>query len=89
MSAASPGALRGSAVRKHSVTIAGHRTSLSLEDAFWRRLQAIAAERELSVSALIEAIDRARGEPAETGGNLSSAVRVFVLEEMTAECGRE
>jgi predicted DNA-binding ribbon-helix-helix protein len=70
----------GSALRKHSVTIAGHRTSLSLEDAFWRRLQAIAAGRGISVGALIEQIDRARAERGEPAGNLSSAVRVFVLE---------
>lgn len=71
----------GSALRKHSVTIAGHRTSLSLEDAFWHRLQAIAAQRGLSVGALIEAIDAARAERGEPAGNLSSAVRVFVLEQ--------
>jgi len=75
------GSLAGSALRKHSVTIAGHRTSLSLEDAFWRRLQAIAASRGLSVGALIEKIDAARAERGEPAGNLSSAVRVFVLEE--------
>jgi predicted DNA-binding ribbon-helix-helix protein len=73
--------LAGSALRKHSVTIAGHRTSLSLEDAFWRRLRAIAAARGLSVGALIEQIDAARAERGEPTGNLSSAVRVFVLEE--------
>ena len=71
----------GSALRKHSVTIAGHRTSLSLEDAFWRRLQAIAAGRGIAVGALIEQIDRTRAERGEPAGNLSSAVRVFVLEE--------
>lgn len=71
----------GSTLRKHSITIAGHRTSLSLEDAFWHRLQAIAARRGLSVGALIEAIDSARAERGEPAGNLSSAVRVFVLEQ--------
>jgi predicted DNA-binding ribbon-helix-helix protein len=75
------GSVAGSALRKHSVTIAGHRTSLSLEDAFWRRLQAIAAGRGIAVGALIEQIDRARAERGEPAGNLSSAVRVFVLEE--------
>jgi predicted DNA-binding ribbon-helix-helix protein len=88
MSAAMPGSLRGSTMRKHSVTIAGHRTSLTLEDAFWRRLKAIAGARGLSVSALIEAIDRARGEQGAAGVNLSSAVRVFVLEETAGERGR-
>ena len=62
-------------VLKRSLAIAGHRTSVSLEDAFWRRLQAIAAARGLSVSALAAEIDAARGE-----ANLSSAIRVHVLE---------
>jgi predicted DNA-binding ribbon-helix-helix protein len=63
-------------VVKRSLVIAGHRTSISLEDAFWRRLRRIAAERGLSVNALAAAIDAARGE-----ANLSSAIRVYVLEE--------
>jgi predicted DNA-binding ribbon-helix-helix protein len=61
---------------KRSLTIAGHRTSISLENAFWRRLKLIAANRELSTSALIAEIDAARDE-----ANLSSAIRVFVLED--------
>ena len=65
-----------SRVRKRSVRIAGHRTSVSLEDAFWRELAAIAARRALSVNALIAEIDAGRG------GNLSSAIRVFVLDEV-------
>ena len=64
----------GARVVKRSLAIAGHRTSVSLEDAFWRRLKAIAKERGLSVSALAAEIDAARGE-----ANLSSALRVFVL----------
>ncbi|MGO4871848.1 MAG: ribbon-helix-helix domain-containing protein [Roseiarcus sp.] len=60
---------------KRSLTISGHRTSISLEDAFWRRLKALAAERALSLSALIAEIDASRGD-----ANLSSAIRVFVLE---------
>ncbi len=63
-------------VLKRSLVIAGHRTSISLEDAFWRRLREIAAERGLSVNALAASVDAARGE-----ANLSSALRVFVLEE--------
>lgn len=66
-------------VVKRSIVIAGHRTSVSLEDAFWRRLQAIAAERRLSLNALAAEIDAARGD-----ANLSSAVRVFVLETVSA-----
>jgi predicted DNA-binding ribbon-helix-helix protein len=66
-------------MRKHSLVIAGHRTSVSLEDAFWRRLQAIAAERETPLARLVAEIDAARGE-----ANLSSAIRVFVLSEAEA-----
>ncbi|MFZ1107735.1 MAG: ribbon-helix-helix domain-containing protein [Rhodomicrobium sp.] len=60
--------------RKRSLTIAGHRTSITLEDAFWRELKAAAGEMGLSVSALVSAIDAAR-EPA----SLSAAIRVFLL----------
>ncbi len=59
---------------KHSVRIAGHATSVSLEAAFWEALCEIAARRRMSVNALLSAID------AERGGNLSSAIRLFVLE---------
>jgi predicted DNA-binding ribbon-helix-helix protein len=62
-------------VVKHSLAIAGHRTSVSLEDAFWRRLRRIAGERGLSVNALAARIDATRGD-----ANLSSAIRVYVLE---------
>ena len=63
-------------MKKRSLSIRGHRTSLSLEDGFWEELAAIAAERGQSVAALITEIDRTR-----TGG-LSSAVRLFVLEAL-------
>ncbi len=66
-------------VKKRSVEIAGHRTSLSLEEAFWRALKRIAALDGVSINSLIERIDR------ERGGNLSSAVRVYVLERLEAE----
>ena len=62
---------------KRSLTIAGHRTSLSLEAAFWRRLEALAAARAISLSALVAEIDAGRGE-----ANLSSALRVFALENV-------
>ena len=62
-------------VVKHSVVIAGHRTSVSLEDAFWRALKDIAAQEDVSLAALIARVDAGRGE-----ANLSSALRVFVLE---------
>lgn len=62
-------------LRKRSLTIAGHRTSLALEAAFWLRLEALAAARSISLSALVAQIDAARGD-----ANLSSALRVFALE---------
>ncbi|MCJ2033458.1 ribbon-helix-helix domain-containing protein [Methylobacterium sp. J-068] len=61
-------------VTKRSVMIAGHRTSVSLEDPFWDALREIAAARGQSVQALIGVIDAGR-----EGQNLSSAIRVFVL----------
>lgn len=59
---------------KHSVRVAGHATSVSLEAAFWEALRDIAARRRVSVNALLSAID------AERDGNLSSAIRLFVLD---------
>lgn len=59
---------------KHSVRIAGHATSVSLEAAFWQALLEIAAKRGQSVNALLAVID------AERTGNLSSAIRLFVLD---------
>jgi len=61
-------------LRKRSVVIAGHATSLSLEEEFWRDLRAVARRRHLSINALIASIDTTRQ------GNLSSALRLFVLE---------
>ena len=63
-------------VKKHSVDIAGHRTSVSIEADFWDALHDIARRKKVSVSALIAAIDDSRK------GNLSSAIRVFVLKEI-------
>lgn len=59
---------------KRSVSIAGHRTSVSLEEPFWEALRSIAEKRGVSIQALIGRIDAGRGEQ-----NLSSAIRVFVL----------
>jgi predicted DNA-binding ribbon-helix-helix protein len=59
--------------KKRSLTIAGHRTSITLEDAFWRELQRAAAEMDVSVSALASAIDAVRG-----AASLSAAIRVFL-----------
>ena len=60
-------------LKKHSVLIAGHGTSISVENIFWRELKRIAAGRGMSLNALIVEIDEARE------GNLSSAIRVFVM----------
>jgi predicted DNA-binding ribbon-helix-helix protein len=60
--------------KKHSVTINGHRTSVTLEAAFWDSLKDIARARATSPGALIAELDAAQPE------NLSSAIRVFVLE---------
>jgi predicted DNA-binding ribbon-helix-helix protein len=67
-------------LKKHSVAIAGHRTSVTLEAAFWDVLSAIARQRATTVAGLIAEIDRAR-EADPAGPNLSSAIRVFVLRE--------
>ncbi len=60
--------------RKHSLTIAGHRTSISLEDAFWEALKERARAKGCSVAELVQEIDRGRG-----GAGLSSAIRVYLL----------
>ncbi len=62
-------------IRKRSVDIAGHRTSVSVEEPFWEALHDIAMRKKISVSELIASIDRARE------GNLSSAIRLYVLKD--------
>lgn len=64
-----------SQVIKRSIVIAGHKTSVSLEDAFWRGLKDIARERGITLSELVGTIDSDRQH-----GNLSSAIRLFVLD---------
>jgi predicted DNA-binding ribbon-helix-helix protein len=68
-----------STVVKRSIVIAGHRTSISLEDSFWRALKTIAKARGETLSDLVAAIDDKR-QDGKIGGNLSSAIRVFVLD---------
>lgn len=63
-------------LRKRSVTIAGHRTSISLEDEFWSELVRIASDRKTSLNSLISNIDEARAT------NLSSAIRLHVLADL-------
>ena len=65
-----------SLVIKRSIVIAGHKTSVSLEDAFWNGLKQIASSRDLTLSELVAAIDNER-----VHGNLSSALRLFVLDQ--------
>ena len=60
-------------MRKHSLVIAGHATSVSLEQEFWDVLKEIADKRGIALAALIAEVDEARGE------NLSSALRLYVL----------
>ncbi|MCC5979041.1 MAG: ribbon-helix-helix domain-containing protein [Salinarimonas sp.] len=66
-------------VVKRSIAIAGHRTSISLEEPFWEELRRIARERGIAVQRLVAEIDEGR-----SGENLSSALRVFVLEDLRA-----
>lgn len=63
-----------STIIKRSIVVAGHKTSVSLEDAFWQGLKEIANERDLTLSDLVATIDGNRQD-----GNLSSAIRQFVL----------
>ena len=62
-------------IRKHSITLHGHRTSFSLEEAFWQELNAIADERKIPLAALVAEIDETR----DPRTNLSSAARLYVL----------
>ena len=71
-----------SPVVKRSIVIAGHKTSVSLEDAFWKGLKDIATDRELTLSDLVASIDTDRHH-----GNLSSAIRLFVLDHYRAQIG--
>jgi predicted DNA-binding ribbon-helix-helix protein len=71
-----------SPVIKRSIVIAGHKTSVSLEDAFWRGLKEIAQSRGVTLSDLVAAIDSERQL-----GNLSSAIWLFVLDHYTARIG--
>ena len=73
-----------SPVVKRSIVIAGHKTSVSLEDAFWKGLKEIANGRELTLSDLVASIDADRRH-----GNLSSAIRLYVLDHYRLQTGGE
>ena len=69
-----------SPVVKRSIVIAGHKTSVSLEDAFWKGLKEIAGTRDMTLSELVALIDSERRH-----GNLSSAIRLFVLDHYRSQ----
>ena len=69
-----------SSVVKRSIVIDGHKTSVSLEDAFWDQLKEIAHVQRVTLSKLVATIDETRQH-----GNLSSAIRLFVLEHFRTQ----
>jgi predicted DNA-binding ribbon-helix-helix protein len=71
------GALMKSSILKRSIIIDGHKTSVSLEDAFWSDLKDIAHRQQATLSKLVSQIDETRQQ-----GNLSSAIRLYVLEHI-------
>jgi predicted DNA-binding ribbon-helix-helix protein len=71
-----------SSVVKRSIVLAGHKTSVSLEDAFWQSLKEIASDRRTTLTELVAAIDAKRGQ-----GNLSSAIRLYVLDHYRCKAG--
>lgn len=73
-----------SPVVKRSIVIAGHKTSVSLEDAFWQGLKEIATGRDMTLSDLVATVDTDRH-----GGNLSSAIRLFVLDYYRERAGAQ
>jgi predicted DNA-binding ribbon-helix-helix protein len=76
--------LMRSPVVKRSIVIAGHKTSVSLEDEFWKGLKEIARGRDLTLSETVATIDSGRAQ-----GNLSSALRLFVLDYYRAQINTE
>src|SRR4051812_1233944 len=71
-----------SPVVKRSIVVAGHKTSVSLEDAFWKGLKEIAGTRDMTLSELVAFVDSERQH-----GNLSSAIRLFVLDHYRSQIG--
>jgi predicted DNA-binding ribbon-helix-helix protein len=71
-----------SPVVKRSIVIASHKTSVSLEDPFWDGLKEIAGDRDSTLSGLVDTINTER-----RNGNLSSAIRLFVLDHFRAQAG--
>jgi len=73
-----------SPVLKRSIVIGGHKTSVSLEDAFWKALKEIAIGRSTTLSDVVSTIDAGRQQ-----GNLSSSIRLFVLDFYRSRIGEE
>jgi predicted DNA-binding ribbon-helix-helix protein len=71
-----------SPIIKRSIVIAGHKTSVSLEDAFWRGLKDIARAQRVTLSSMVSDIDKTRSQ-----ANLSSAIRLFVLDQLRNQAG--
>lgn len=71
-------AMSGDRPVKRSLTLQGHRTSVSLEAAFWTEFRRLAATRDMSINALASELDQTRTPPA----SLASAIRLFVLQEL-------
>ena len=73
-----------SLVIKRSIVIAGHKTSVSLEDAFWSELKGIAEQKDQTLSSVVGEIDTGRHQ-----GNLSSAIRLFVLDNARSRANQQ
>ncbi|MGH6946973.1 MAG: ribbon-helix-helix domain-containing protein [Kiloniellales bacterium] len=78
----------GRNLAKRSVTLAGHRTSLSIEEPFWVALKKMAAEDRISINALVARIDADRIE-VRPACNLSSAVRLYILGRLSPPSERD
>ena len=70
-------------MRKRSISVNGHQTSISLEDEFWQELAAIARLRKVSLNALVTEVDKQRAD-----GNLSSTLRIFALKQAKRKISR-
>ena len=71
-----------SSVLRRTIMIGGHRTSVSVEDAFWNSMKEISGQRDMTLSELVGEIDSNRQQ-----GNLSSAIRLFVLDYFRTRAG--
>jgi predicted DNA-binding ribbon-helix-helix protein len=75
--------MKSSLIVKRSITVAGHKTSVTLEDAYWESLKEIATGRNMTLSSLVTAVDSERPR-----SNLSSAIRLFVLDFYRCDHGQ-